>query len=197
MTTQLNGNRYSEADLAAFKIIIETKLEKAELQLSTLEIQLADTTESKDNEGDWMDDSSINTNIEMLEVMVQRQRRHLIDLQNAMLRIHNKSYGICTVTRTLIDKKRLMAVPTTTKSLAAKVNSGEVAFKKTIKTEAKPKASKGPKIFSRIIRKSDTILKPKEWEDDEDEDLDLDFDDDLDLTSEIDLDSYSEEDIED
>ena len=193
MTTQ-TSNRYSEADLNEFKAHIEKKKEKTERQLASLEEQLADTAESKDSEGDWMDDSSNNADIEMLEVMANRQRKHLMDLQNALQRIYNKSYGICVISGELIDKRRLMAVPTTTKSLAAKMDTGRTPVRKTYKPEVRP-SSNGPKIISKIIRKPKvTPTALKAWEDEED--LDLEMDQDLGITSEMDLDNFSEEDLD-
>ncbi len=193
MTTP-TSNRYSEEDLNEFKALIEKKTEKTQRQLTSLEEQLADTAESKDSEGDWMDDSSNNADIEMLEVMANRQRKHLIDLQNALQRIYNKSYGICVISGELIDKRRLMAVPTTTKSLAAKMDNGRKPVKKAYKPEAKP-STNGPKIISKIIRKPKiTPVSPKIW--DEEEDLDLEMDQDLEMTTEIDLDNFSEEDLD-
>ena len=193
MTNQIS-NRYSEAELAEFKALIDKKIEKTERQLTSLEKQLTETAESKDNEGDWMDDSSNNADIEMLEVMANRQRKHLLDLQNALQRIYNKSYGICVITRELIDKRRLMAVPTTTKSLAAKMSNGRQPIKKSYKPEARPKAS-GPKIISKIIRKP--VAKPlvaKDWE--TEDDLDLELDNEFGMATEVDFDSYSGEDLD-
>ena len=194
MVTQII-NRYSETDLAEFKAQIDKNIAKAESRLSSLEEQLNDATESKDNEGDWMDGSSNSNDIDMLEMMANRQRKHLLDLQNALQRIYNKSYGICVVTGELIDKRRLMAVLTTTKSLAAKVGNGSMPIKKPFRPEAKPKASGAPKIFSRIISKPTSTPKPKVWEDEED--LDLEMDDDLGFdNSELDLDNFSNEDLD-
>lgn len=196
MVTQII-NRYSETDLAEFKAQIDKNIAKAESRLSSLEEQLNDATESKDNEGDWMDGSSTSSDIEMLEMMTNRQRKHLLDLQNALQRIYNKSYGICVVTGELIDKRRLMAVLTTTKSLAAKMGKGSMPIKKPFRPEAKPKASGTPKIFSRIISKPTSTPKPKAWEDEEDLDLEIDLEDGLGIDStEIDLDSYSNEDLD-
>jgi len=190
-------NRYDEASLAEFKAHIDIKVAKTEKQLNSLKGQLSDATESKDNEGDWMDDSSTTTDIEVLEMMVQRQQKHLMDLQNALQRVHNRSYGICTVTGELIDKRRLMAVPTTAKSLAAKVGIAESADKiKKKEVKAPKKVSTAPKIISRIVRKPSTVVaKPIDLEED---DLDLNLEeDDLNLgTTEIDLDNYSEEDLD-
>ena len=59
----------------------------------------------------------------MLNNMANHQRKYIQDLENALIRINNKSYGICVTTGELIDKKRLMAVPTTTKSVTAKTQS--------------------------------------------------------------------------
>lgn len=194
MTTQII-NRYSETDLAEFKARIDKDIAKAERRLSSLEEQLADATESKDNEGDWMDGSSNSNDIEMLEMMAARQKKHLYDLQNALQRIYNKSYGICVVTGELIDKRRLMAVLTTTKSLAAKVGNGGLAVKKPFRPEAKPKAGKTPKIISRIISKPNPTPKPKVWEDEEDLDLELEDGLGIDSTA-LDFDNYADDDLD-
>lgn len=194
MTTRII-NRYSETDLAEFKVQIDKHIAKAESRLSSLEEQLADATESKDNEGDWMDGSSNSNDIEMLEMMAARQKKHLYDLQNALQRIYNKSYGICVVTGELIDKRRLMAVLTTTKSLAAKVGNGGLAVKKPFRPEVKPKAGKTPKIISRIISKPSPTPKPKAWEDEED--LDLELEDGLGIdTTALDFDNYTDDDLD-
>ena len=77
---------------------------------------------SDEQGGDWFDDSSIHTEIEFLSKMAERQRQHLQGLEMALVRIKNKSFGICTVTGELIDKQRLLLVPHTTKSVKAKEN---------------------------------------------------------------------------
>lgn len=114
--------RYSDTDLAEFKAIIEGKLAKANEQLRSLREQILDISENSGDGfgGDWVDDSSYNTEREMLHTMANRQKKYVQDLENALVRIRNKNYGICAVTGELIDKKRLIAVPTTTKSLNAK-----------------------------------------------------------------------------
>ncbi len=183
--------RYGAADLAEFKALIDKKLEKAERQLATLEEQISEATESKGSQGDWMDDSSSSNDIDMLYTMANRQKKHLLDLRNALQRIHNKSYGICVITGELIDKRRLLAVPTTTKSLAAKMGAA-MPEKKPIKPSPKPNPS-SPKIISRIIRKPTAKpTTPSNWEE---EDLDIEMEDDFD-TTEVDFDSYSEEDLD-
>ncbi|MEL6969415.1 MAG: TraR/DksA family transcriptional regulator [Bacteroidota bacterium] len=116
--------RYSDEDLAEFQAIIEKKIEQTEQQLESLKDQIREISENTSDEhgGDWVDDSSISSDIEMLNNMALRQQKYLRDLNNAMLRIRNKVYGVCVVTRELIDKRRLLAVPTTTKSLTAKTD---------------------------------------------------------------------------
>ena len=160
--------RYSDAELEAFRQLIENKLEKAKGQLQALQEQILEIAENTSDEhgGDWMDDSSTNNDMEMLNNMAIRQRRFIQDLENALIRIRNKAYGVCTVTGELIDKKRLLAVPTTTKSLAAKTQAP--ASRRSARTEMdeedgprkKPARPKEKKVISRIIRKSGGIAKP-------------------------------------
>ena len=122
MATNGEVRRYSDEALAEFKVIVEQKLQNAQEQLQKLQLQILEVTENTADEygGDWVDDSSVNNEMEMLNNMAIRQRKYVQDLQNALLRIKNKTYGICVVTGELIDRRRLMAVPTTTKSLEAK-----------------------------------------------------------------------------
>ncbi len=187
--------RYSDKDLLEFQQLIESKLEKANRQLANTTQSLEDAAESKDREGDWMDDSTSSTDIQMLEAMVHRQRKHIMDLTNALQRIKNKSYGICVITGALIDKRRLMAVPTTTKSIAAKL-----AGNSTQQQAAEPKSPKATpkntarKVLTRVIRKP-IITKPAE-EEIEEEDINDFYVDDLEDTAGIDLDGYSEEDVD-
>jgi len=114
--------RYSDTELEEFRVLIQGKLDQARTQLEQLQSQIFEITENSDDEygSDWMDDSSINNEIEILNDMAIRQRKYIQDLENALVRIKNKTYGICVVSGELIDKKRLLAVPTTTKSIAAK-----------------------------------------------------------------------------
>jgi len=147
--------RYSDAELATFKAILEKRMVKTKENLDSLQSQILEITENTSDEhgGDWVDDSSINSEVEMLNNMAIRQRRYLKDLENALIRIRNKSYGICVLTGELIDKKRLLAVPTTTKSLLAKTKSQN---KNSERFRHRPKPSKQKaekKIISKIIRK--------------------------------------------
>lgn len=117
-----NTLRYSDQELATFQQLIDAKLAKAKAQLQQMQSQIIEATQnSSDAHGaDWMDDSSMNAELDMLNNMAIRQRKYLKELENALVRIKNKVYGICIITGNLIDKRRLLAVPTTTKSVAAK-----------------------------------------------------------------------------
>ncbi|MFZ1524609.1 MAG: TraR/DksA C4-type zinc finger protein, partial [Saprospiraceae bacterium] len=126
MSTPVNvTTRYSDDELKEFKDIIDNKLAKASEQYASLKEQLKDITENNNDDfaKDITDFSSIQSELEMLNNMANHQRKYIQDLENALIRINNKSYGICVVTGELIEKKRLLAVPTTTKSVVAKTQS--------------------------------------------------------------------------
>lgn len=114
--------RYSDAELQEFKELIESKLAKALEESEFTDRQIQELNEYGFNQqgGDMYDDSSSHADLEMLQRMSQRQKRHIQDLSNALLRIQNKTYGICTVTGKLIDKQRLRLVPHATKSVDGK-----------------------------------------------------------------------------
>lgn len=179
--------RYSDSELEEFRAIIEKKLTKAQEELQYLQEQILEITENSgdDHGGDWMDDSSTNNDIEFLNNMAIRQRKYIQDLENALIRIRNKTYGICMVTGQLIDKRRLLAVPTATKSVEAKtVESAETAKKpaekKALPAEVLEKKEKvapsTPKIITKVIRKPKAGTPAKPVKLDEDDDLDFDFD---------------------
>jgi len=193
-------SRYSDADLAEFAALVEKKIEKTKEQIELLQEQIMEITENSSDDfgGDWVDDSSTSSDVEMLNNMAIRQRKHLKDLENARVRIRNKTYGICVVTGELIDKKRLLAVPTTTKSVAAK-NISPQPVKRERTEIKKPKTGREEKkVLSRIIRKPNPNKPKPPVDDDYDEEEDglninslLDDEDDIDKSL-IDL-----EDLED
>lgn len=121
--------RYSDEELQEFKVLIEEKIAKAQEELDFTNQQIAELNENGFNQqgGDWYDDSTAHTDLELLQRMAARQQRHVQDLKNALLRIHNKTYGICIVTGQLIDKQRLRLVPHATKSIDGKsiANAGK------------------------------------------------------------------------
>jgi RNA polymerase-binding transcription factor DksA len=158
-------SKYSDADLAEFQALIESKIARTKEQVEMLQSQILEITEnaSDDFGGDWVDDSSTSSDVEMLNNMAIRQRKHLQDLKNAMVRIKNKTYGVCSITGELIDKKRLLAVPTTTKSAAAKNLANQPPVKPREEEKKRPKPIKGEKkVITKIIRKTNPATKPPE-----------------------------------
>ena len=185
--------------------------------MQNLQDQILEITENSGDEhgGDWVDDSSTNTEVEMLNTMAIRQRKYIADLENALIRIRNKTYGICVISGELIDKRRLLAVPTTTKSLVAKTEQNkQEESKSTTRLNQNPYVKKDPdktkkapkKIITKVIKKSGGTVKPvvpKLDDDDDDDDYGFgsDLDDDLDLkitknisTEDLDLDDIADDD---
>lgn len=116
--------RYSDEELLEFKALIDEKLVSTKKELEDIEQQMMELRENMADEqgGDWFDDSSIHTEIEFLTKMAERQKQFIQNLEMALVRIKNKSYGICIVSGELIDKQRLLLVPHATKSVKAKEN---------------------------------------------------------------------------
>ncbi len=115
--------RYSDADLLEFKEIINRKLDAAKKELSYLQGLIT----RKDEGGDMdearymtMEDGSVSMEREQLSQMASRQITFIDHLEKALMRIENKTYGVCRVTGKLIDKARLRAVPHATLSIEAK-----------------------------------------------------------------------------
>ena len=114
--------RYSDAELAEFRAIIEEKLAAARQQLSFYLDQLAEQTNSADGKVRGLDDGTTTMANEDTHNLANRQRKLVQHLENALLRIQNKVYGVCRVTGKLIAKERLRIVPHTTLSIHAKRN---------------------------------------------------------------------------
>jgi DnaK suppressor protein len=114
--------RYSDEDLSEFKALITDKLVKAREEVRFIREQMLENNENSNNQqsGDWTDESSSHTEMEMLNNTLSRQQQFIRNLENALLRIQNKTYGICIVSGRLIDKNRLRIVPHATKSVEAK-----------------------------------------------------------------------------
>ncbi len=120
--------QYSNEELKVFEVLITTKLEKAYGQLESLQLQIIEMEESiEDSSGiHYMNDGGYTEQVGFTNAMAIRQQKHIADLEKALMRVKNKSYGRCIITGALIDKKRLLAVPTTTKSMAAKMQSSTI-----------------------------------------------------------------------
>jgi RNA polymerase-binding transcription factor DksA len=125
--------RYSDEDLETFKIMIEKKLIEANEQLDDLKEQLTELNNSGDeNRAGTFDDGASNWQREHLNKLASRQQRFIRDLEHALIRIKNKTYGICSVTGKLIDKQRLMLVPHATKTVEGKTQVSGKGSKKPV-----------------------------------------------------------------
>jgi RNA polymerase-binding transcription factor DksA len=116
--------RYSDAELSEFKDLILKKAEQAKKELTYLQglITRKDEMGGDENENRYMtmEDGSMSMEREQLAQMASRQINYIDHLEKALMRIENKTYGICRVTGKLIDKARLRAVPHATLSIEAK-----------------------------------------------------------------------------
>ena len=122
------SQRYSDAELQEFRELIQRKLEAAKKELSYLHGLITRKDELGGDEGDnrymTMEDGSLSMEREQLSQMASRQITFIDHLEKAVMRIENKTYGICRVTGKLIDKARLRAVPHATLSIEAKMGAG-------------------------------------------------------------------------
>jgi RNA polymerase-binding transcription factor DksA len=116
--------RYSDAELMEFREIITKKLDAAKKELTYLQglITRKDEMGGDNDDGRYMtmEDGGMSMEREQLSQMASRQISFIDHLEKAMMRIENKTYGICRVTGKLIDKARLRAVPHATLSIEAK-----------------------------------------------------------------------------
>jgi len=116
--------QYSDKDLAEFKEIIEAKIKQAQRDLSLLESAYKNDSDNSTNDTaptfKSFDEGSKTMSKEANVQLAIRQEKFLRDLNNALLRIENKTYGVCRVTGKLINKERLKLVPHATLSIEAK-----------------------------------------------------------------------------
>ena len=117
--------RYSDEDLAEFREIILAKKDKAEDDFILLKEQFANDksngTEDTSPTFKSFEEGSATMSKEANSQLAARQEKFIRDLNNALLRIENKTYGICRVTGKLISKERLKLVPHATLSMEAKL----------------------------------------------------------------------------
>jgi len=117
--------KYSDTELAEFKDLISKKLDSAKKELMYLQGLITRKDEMGGDNDDarymTMEDGSVSMEREQLGQMASRQITFIDHLEKALMRIENKTYGICRVTGLLIDKARLRAVPHATLSLEAKL----------------------------------------------------------------------------
>ncbi len=120
--------RYSDAELEEFKEIILAKLEEAKIDLELLKGSLSHSddhgTDDTGRSFNMMEDGSETLSREEMAQLAARQEKFVQSLQNALIRIQNKTYGICRETGKLIRKERLKLVPHATLSIEAKNAQG-------------------------------------------------------------------------
>ena len=116
--------RYSDKDLKEFEDLIHEKLASAREDLDQLQRSLShrddNSTEDTAPTFKMMEDGSETMSREETVQLAARQQKFIQSLENALLRIKNKTYGVCRVTNKLIPKERLRLVPHATLSIEAK-----------------------------------------------------------------------------
>jgi DnaK suppressor protein len=116
--------KYSDSELNEFKVLIMAKIEKAKADLDLLKsYYMNDGNNGTDDTSPTFkafDEGSETMAKESNTQLAIRQEKFIRDLNNALIRIENKTYGVCRVTGKLIDKKRLSLVPHATLSIEGK-----------------------------------------------------------------------------
>ena len=125
-STPDDKTRYSENELKEFEVLIKGKLGKARDEFKILKDTLnrnndAGTDSTSGGNTKVLEDGAETAEKENLSQLAARQLKYMTNLENALVRIKNGTYGICTVTGKLISKERLIAVPHTTQSIEAKM----------------------------------------------------------------------------
>lgn len=120
--------RYSDTELQEFKDLILEKLRMAKGELSSLTQSLSNPNMNgtDDTAGTYktLEDGSATLEKEQTNQLAARQKKFIENLESALVRIENKTYGVCRETGKLIQKERLRAVPHATLSMEAKMKQG-------------------------------------------------------------------------
>ncbi|MFN8777054.1 MAG: TraR/DksA family transcriptional regulator [Flavobacteriales bacterium] len=118
------ATKYSDKDLKEFEALIQEKLAQAKSDLDELRQSLShegdNSTDDTSPTFKMMEDGNDTMSREEVAQLAARQEKFILSLENALLRIKNKTYGICRVTGKLIPKERLRLVPHATLSIEAK-----------------------------------------------------------------------------
>ncbi|MFT5567986.1 MAG: RNA polymerase-binding transcription factor DksA [Cyclobacteriaceae bacterium] len=118
-------NKYTSDELQEFEALINDKLEKAKKELTSLRASLTRSSEEGTEETfssiKTLEDGAETAEKENLSQLAARQQKFMNNLENALIRIKNGTYGICVDTGKLISKDRLKAVPHTMHSIEAKL----------------------------------------------------------------------------
>ena len=125
MKQENEKTRYSDAELQEFKELLLDKLRIAKEELNSLASSLStpNANGTDDTAGTYktLEDGSATLEKESINQLAARQKKFIEQLEAALVRIENKTYGVCRETGKLIQKERLRAVPHTTLSMEAKL----------------------------------------------------------------------------
>jgi RNA polymerase-binding protein DksA len=117
--------RYSAEELKEFEQLINDKLDKAKKELNYIKETLSRSndsgTDNTSGNSKLLEDGADTMEKESLSQLAARQQKFINNLENALIRIKNGTYGICIDTGKLIGKERLRAVPHTMHSIEAKL----------------------------------------------------------------------------
>jgi DnaK suppressor protein len=120
-SNKTNKTRYSNVELDEFRVLIRQKLARAQRELQYFSDQLASGSDNADSKPKGLDDGISTAENNNLAILAARQQKYVQHLENAIIRIDNKIYGVCRTTGKLISKERLRAVPHATLSMEAKM----------------------------------------------------------------------------
>ena len=114
--------RYSDAELQEFKVLILEKLEQAQKEYDDLRSSMVNSNDTADTSPTFkvLEEGANTLNRESLAQLANRQLSFIQKLKAALIRIENKTYGVCRETGKLIPKERLRLVPHATLSVDAK-----------------------------------------------------------------------------
>ena len=125
MKVENEKTRYSDAELQEFKELLLDKLKSAKEEINSLASSLStpNANGTDDTAGTYktLEDGSATLEKESINQLAARQKKFIEQLEAALVRIENKTYGVCCETGKLIQKERLRAVPHTTLSMEAKL----------------------------------------------------------------------------
>ncbi len=124
--SQEERKKYSEEELKEFEALITEKLEKAKTELTYIKETLSrrndSGTDTTSGNTKVLEDGADTAEKESLSQLAARQQKFISQLENALIRIKNGTYGVCVDTGKLIPKERLRAVPHTMHSIEAKLS---------------------------------------------------------------------------
>ncbi len=120
MAEKTEKTRYSDEELEEFRVLLQGKLDEAKEQLGYYLKSMKERSENPDAKVKGLDDGSGTAETERINELAGRTKKHIQHLENALIRVKNKVYGVCRETGKLISKERLKVVPHATLSIHAK-----------------------------------------------------------------------------